>query len=110
MPKPRRRVKSKTEPIFEIGTDNIFVDLGFSEDEAVSLLARSELAMEIRNIIEEKGWTQHRAAKEMGVAQPRIAEIMKMRLEHYSIDQLLKYLNKLGRRVSFVIEKKNRVA
>jgi hypothetical protein len=35
---------------------------------------------------------------------------MSMKLEHYSVDLLLKYLDKLGRLVSFVVEVKDDVA
>lgn len=94
----------------EYGSGNIFKDLGFSDEESVSLLARAELMIQIREIIRAKGWTQRHAAKELGVAQPRIAEIMKLRTDHWSIDQLLKYLDRLGKRVSFVVESKNNVA
>jgi predicted XRE-type DNA-binding protein len=109
MPKSKQ-YEQKKEPTFEIGSGNIFKDLGFSDDEAVNMFARGQLALEIRDIIEKNGWTQRRAAKEIGVPQPRIAEIMKMRIEHYSIDMLLKYLDKLGWRVSFTLERKNKVA
>ena len=105
-----RRCKQSTErrnkmSDIEYSSGNIFKDLGFSDEEAASLLARADLMIQIRDIIRSKGWTQRAAAKKLGVAQPRIAEIMKLRTDHWSIDQLLKYLYKLGRRVSFVIEK-----
>jgi predicted XRE-type DNA-binding protein len=58
---------------------NIFKDLGFSDDESVSLLARAELMVQLREIIRVQGWTQRQAAKALELAQPRIAEIMKLR-------------------------------
>lgn len=96
----------QTVPDVEYGSGNIFKDLGFGNEEAVSLLARAELMIQLREIIRAQGWTQRQAAKELGVVQPRIAEIMKLRTDHWSIDQILKYLDKLGKRVSFVIEPK----
>jgi predicted XRE-type DNA-binding protein len=110
MPKSKPYDNKKDEPSPEVGSDNIFTDLGFPDDEAVNLLARADLAIEIRKIIKANGWSQREAAKEMGVAQPRIAEIVSMKLDHYSVDLLLKYLDKLGRRVSFVVRLKNDVA
>lgn len=110
MPKLKNKEKKSTKTLFEVGSDNIFIDLGFPEEEAVSLLARTDLTIEIQRIIKKNGWTQRRAAKELGVAQPRIAELMGTKIDHYSVDILLKYLNKLGRRVTFVIEKKDQVA
>ena len=102
---PKSKEDAKTNEIaFEEGSGNIFTDLGFPEDEAVSMQARGQLAIEIRKIIEAEGWSQREAAKKMGVAQPRIAEVMKMRIENFSIDTLIKYLGKLNRKVSLVVE------
>ncbi len=100
----------KSDVNYEVSSGNVFKDFGFPADEAVNLLIRGQLAVQIINIIEKNGWSQRRAAKEMGVSQPRIAEIFKMKIDHYSIDMLLKYLDKLGQKVSFVIEPKNDVA
>jgi predicted XRE-type DNA-binding protein len=111
MPKSKTTIKASDLPAgWEMGSGNIFKDLGFSDEEAASLLARCELMFQLREIIREKGWSQRKAAEELGVPQPRIAEIMKLRSEHWSIDQLVKYMDKLGRRVSFVIELKGDVA
>ncbi len=44
------------------------------------------------------------------MSQPRIAEIMKMKLDHYTIDLLLKYLNRLGGRASLILGEKDEVA
>ena len=104
MPKSKENEKTKNKIAFEEGSGNIFRDLGFPEDEAVSMQARGQLAIEIRKIIEAEGWSQREAARKMGVAQPRIAEVMKMRIENFSIDTLIKYLGKLNRKVSLVVE------
>ena len=102
---PKSKEDDKTNEIaFEEGSGNIFRDLGFPEDEAVSMQARGQLAIEIRKIIEAEGWSQREAAKKMGIAQPRVAEVMKMRIENFSIDTLIKYLGKLDRKVSLVVE------
>jgi predicted XRE-type DNA-binding protein len=110
MPKLRKDDSEGANLSFEVGSGNIFKDLGFPDDEAENLHIRGLLAIEIGRVIKENGWTQRQAAKEMGIGQPRIAEVMKMRLDHYSVDLLIKYLDKLGRRVSLVVEKKTEVA
>jgi predicted XRE-type DNA-binding protein len=68
MPKSKRYDNKKEEPAFEVGSDNIFTDLGFPDDGAVNLLARADLAIEIRKIIKPNGWSQRKAANEMSVA------------------------------------------
>ena len=99
-----RKSDPQAEPIFEVGSGNIFVDLGFPEEQAANMLARANLMGTIREIIRDKGWTQEEAAKVLKVKQPRVAEIMSMKTQHYSIDLLMKFLNRLGRRVSLTVE------
>ena len=110
MPKSKTSKEKDSEPIFEVGSGNIFIDLGFPEEQAVNMLARAELMGQIREIIQQSGWTQMEAAKILHVKQPRIAEIMGMKTQHYSIDLLMKLLNRLGKRVSFTVESKDEVA
>ena len=96
--------------MFEVGSGNIFVDLGFPEEQAVNMLARAELMGEIREIIRVNGWTQDQAAKVLKVKQPRVAEIMGMKTQHYSVDLLMKLLNRLGKQVVLTVEDKSEVA
>jgi predicted XRE-type DNA-binding protein len=110
MPKSKKSAKpsGKRKPIQ--GSGNIFKDLGFGDEEAVNLYARGQLAIEIKKIIEANGWSQREAANHMGIAQPRIAEVVKMRIEHFTIDTLIKYLGKLHYRVSLIVEPADDVA
>lgn len=101
---------SKSEPAFEVSTGNIFIDLGFPEEQAVNMLARAELMGAIRQIIRRNEWTQQQAAVVLKVRQPRVAEIMAMKTQHYSVDLLMKFLNRLGKRISFTIEDDSNVA
>jgi predicted XRE-type DNA-binding protein len=101
---------SKDEPSYEVGSGNIFVDLGFPEEQAVNMLARANLMGAIRQIIRDTGWTQEQAAKVLKVKQPRVAEIMGMKTQHYSIDLLMKMLNRLGKHVALTVESKSEVA
>ena len=110
MAKSKKVVEKNSKVKLEKGSGNIFKDLGFSDEEAASMHARGQLAIEIRKIIEANGWSQRQAAKEMGIAQPRIAEIMKMRIEHFTIDTLIRYLGKLHHKVSLVVEPEDDVA
>jgi len=106
---PMERNK-QPESRHEIGSGNIFVDLGFPEEEAVNMLARANLMGTIRETIRENGWTQEQAAKVLKVKQPRVAEIMSMKTQHYSVDLLMKMLDRLGKRVSVIVENKSEVA
>lgn len=104
---PRCKKSDVDEPKFDVehGSGNVFKDIGYSDAEAANLLARAELMLKVRDIIQENGWSQREAAKILGVGQPRVAEIMSFNTKYFSVDLLLKYLAKLGTQVSFRFKK-----
>lgn len=89
----------------EHSSGNVFKDLGYSDAEAANMMARAELMLKVRDIIEENGWSQREAAKVLGVSQPRVAEIMSFNPKYFSVDLLLKYLARLGTTVTFRFQK-----
>jgi predicted XRE-type DNA-binding protein len=102
---PRSKKSDSNKFDVEHGCGNVFKDIGYSDAQAASLTARAELMLKIRDIIETNGWSQREAAKILGVGQPRIAEIMSFNTKYFSVDLLLKYLAKLGTKVSFRFRK-----
>ena len=44
------------------GDENVFVDLGFSPDEAMNLKIKTDLILELRSYITDRGWTEKQAA------------------------------------------------
>jgi len=76
-------------------------------EEAMTRKARVNLMAEIGRIIRQRGWTQAEAARVLRVRQPRVAEIMGLKAQHYSTDLLMKFLYRLGRTVSLVVEAKD---
>ncbi len=105
MPKYKDKKENKAEEEFAIvrGSGNVFKDLGFEDEEAANLLMRADLMIEILKIIEERGWKAQEAARALGVAQSRISELRKGKMKEFSVDLLLKYLARLGKRVDFSI-------
>ena len=75
---------------------NIFEDLGFDKAEAANLKIRSELMMIIKDHITQKKLTQSKAAKLMGVDQPRISKLLQGHIELFTIDVLIKMLERVG--------------
>lgn len=71
---------------------NVFRDLGFGPEEAESLRIRSELMVQIRRLIERRKLTQTAAAKLFGVTQPRISDLVRGKIELFSIDTLVDML------------------
>ncbi len=57
--------------------------------EAVSMKARSALMMELSTTIQERGMTQSEAAEIFGVTQPRISDLMRGKVNLFSLDTLM---------------------
>jgi predicted XRE-type DNA-binding protein len=68
---------------------NVFLDLGFAPHEASVLLLRAQLAEALRVWMEREGLTQAQAAKRLGVAQPRISDVARGKVELLSLDYLV---------------------
>jgi len=68
---------------------NIFLDLGFSPQEASVMLLRAQLAEALRRWMEREDLTQAGAARRLGIAQPRVSEIVRGKVELISLDYLV---------------------
>ena len=68
---------------------NVFLDLGFAPHEASVMLLRAQLAEALRNWMEREGLTQAQAAKRLGIAQPRVSDIVRNKVELMSLDYLV---------------------
>ena len=77
-------------------TGNIFLDLGFPPHEAEVMLLRAQLAEALRQWIEREELTQALAAKRLGIAQPRVSEIKRGKVELLSLDYLMALCAKAG--------------
>lgn len=82
---------------------NVFEDLGFSKEEAENLKVRSVLMAAIRRIIEAEGITQTTAAERFGVTQPRISDLVRGKIELFSIDALINMLAAAGHGVEISV-------
>jgi len=67
---------------------NIFLDLGFPAHEASVMLLRAQLAEALRSWMERERLTQAQTAKRLGIAQPRVSEIVRGKVELMSLDYL----------------------
>lgn len=83
---------------------NVFEDLGFPKEEAENLKVRSALMALLRAVIVEDGLTQSRAAKLFGVTQPRVSDLVRGRVELFSIDALVNMLAASGRHVAVTVD------
>lgn len=91
-------------------TGNVFRDLGFSPDEAEHLKIRADLMIELTKLIHARGLTQAKAARLLGVSQPRISDLVRGKLDRFSIDSLIEMLGHAGARVAVRVTPRRRVA
>ena len=101
------------KPRITRSSGNVFKDIGFPEEEAENLKIRSDLMGHVRRLIDKRGLTQARAAKLMGVSQPRVSDLVRGKIDSFSIDSLVAMLARLGARVSLAVAtrpRKSRVA
>lgn len=92
------------------GSGNVFKDAGFPPEEAAHLLIRTDLMIQIETILEERGLTQAKAAKLLGVSQPRVSDLVRGRIALFSIDTLVGLLARLGVSVTLRTRRSRRVA
>ncbi|MBM3547761.1 MAG: XRE family transcriptional regulator [Alphaproteobacteria bacterium] len=81
---------------------NVFADLEL--EDAGDLLVRAELTRQIHDLIKRRGLTQTAAARLLGLAQPDVSQLVRLRHTGFSTDRLLRLLLKLGQDVDIVLK------
>ena len=85
---------------------NVFADLGFANPEEE--LLKAKLVREIRAIIKRRKLTQTKAAIMLGLKQPDVSALVTGRVGKFSIDRLIRCLNRMDYRVDVVVRQKPR--
>ena len=62
-----------------------------------------QLAIEVNRILQQRGLTQTEAARRLGIVQPHVSELVRYRLDRYSVERLLQFLAQLGQEVEIRI-------
>ena len=91
-------------------TGNVFRDLGFAREEAGNLKVRADLMIQISKLIRSRRLTQDQAAALFGVTQPRVSDVVRGKIERFSIDTLVAMLGHAGVQVQFTLGRKSKVA
>jgi predicted XRE-type DNA-binding protein len=72
------------------GSSNVFADLGLPNSE--ERLLKANIVVELRRLIKERGLTQVKAAKLVGVSQPDLSHLLRGDFDDYSAERLMKML------------------
>jgi predicted XRE-type DNA-binding protein len=89
-----------------IGSGNVFADLGFANPEEE--LLKAKLVLEIRAIIKRKKLTQTKAAALLGLKQPDVSALVTGRVGKFSIDRLVRCLDRMDYKVDVVVRHRPR--
>ncbi len=85
------------------GSGNVFADVGFGPEEADNLLLRAQLMSRIRETARDL--TQREAAVLFGVSQPRLNDLLRGKIDKFSLDALVNMLGRAGMRVELRVKK-----
>lgn len=77
-----------------------------SATDAASMKLRAELANEILERVHAKKLTQAKAAELIGVTQPRVSDLMRERLNLFSLDTLVDMADRVGLRTRIIVNPK----
>lgn len=72
--------------------------------EAENLRLRSSLMISLTEQITAQGWTQQQAADRLGVTQPRISDLVRGKIELFSLDALVNMVIAAGLRIDMNVE------
>jgi predicted XRE-type DNA-binding protein len=96
---PKR--KNKADVVRSSG--NVFTDLG--RPQADEKQTKVRLAVAINEIIADSNLSQTAAADLLEIIQPKISALANYRLDGFSVERLMHFLNALGRDIEIVIRK-----
>jgi predicted XRE-type DNA-binding protein len=92
----------KEPPIeFEVGSGNIFADIGLPNPE--EHLLKAQLVVQLGLLIKARKLTQTAAAKRLGVKQPDLSNILRGRFRGYSVERLMRMLTAFDQDIDIVV-------
>jgi predicted XRE-type DNA-binding protein len=103
---PKRKKESTDDTKIELGSGNVFADLGLPDAE--ERLLKAELVFKIAQLTEKKGLTQAQIAKRTALDQPKVSRLLNGHFSGFSIDRLFAILNRLGHSVEVRISPRER--
>lgn len=90
----------------EVGSGNVYADLGFKNAE--QLLVKARLVFMISEIIRRRRLTQAQAAELLAMPQPKLSNMLRGRFRGISETKMIECLTRLGRNVEIVVKPASR--
>ncbi|HMD09028.1 MAG TPA: helix-turn-helix transcriptional regulator [Candidatus Acidoferrum sp.] len=86
---------------YEIGSGNVFKDLGIPNAEEHSV--KAQLVFKIDTIMKDRGLKQADAADLLGIKQPDVSKMLRGDFKQFSVERLLRFLVALNHDVEIVV-------
>ena len=97
----KAKIKLAVSDYVEVGTGNVFADLGLSDPDDRRL--RVQLAIRLIDLLEVEGLTQAAVAKRFSISQPHVSELKNFKLSRFSSEKLLHFITLMNRDVEIFI-------
>jgi predicted XRE-type DNA-binding protein len=83
------------------GYSDVFEALEDNSAIAQNLKIRADLMKTLREFIDDAGLGQKEAAEVFGIHQPRVSDLMRGKIDKFTIDVLVNMLARVGKSVEF---------
>ena len=94
-------VEDVGDPVYTESSGNVFADLEL--EDAEELRAKSALVHQVVGLVEKRKLTQKAAAALLGTTQPTVSDLVRRRLDRFSMERLFTFLTRLDRDVRIVV-------
>jgi predicted XRE-type DNA-binding protein len=99
-------MKKKKLPAFEVGSGNIFADLGLPSAE--EHLLKAELVLQLHRLIKARKLTQTAAAKIVGIKQPDLSKILRGHYQGFSLERLMRMLTTFDQDIEITVRPRSK--
>ncbi|MDE2259848.1 MAG: XRE family transcriptional regulator [Betaproteobacteria bacterium] len=86
--------------------DSVWDAIEDTPQEAASMKVRAAILIAIQEYLKEKNMTQADAASLLGVTQPRVSDLMRGKIELFSLDTLVNMVSTTGREIEVRVKNK----
>lgn len=94
-------MKKKQKIEIEVGSGNVFADLGLPD--ADEMLLKSQIVVALHRLIKARKLTQTAAAKRIGIGQPDLSNVLRGRFRGYSTERLMRMLTAFDQDVEITV-------